>query len=189
TDTANRRSRWGRGAAPARAAARPRRGSPRSGSPPVRARRSRIVPGARSGEGGCRSCGDVASSGLRLGRRQLVGLALRLEAYLVVAAVAEGLVGRLAAPAKRDDRAAIEPIRLAGLVGDDDVVPLDAVGAVVAHDDFCLGHARILLESPPPNSEGPRAQSAPTRPRSPGRPPERSFAAGRMGVARRDARA
>src|SRR5580658_2366069 len=74
-------------------------------------------------------------SDLRFGRRQLAGGDGIGEAHAVVAAVAKRLVGRVAATAQRDDRAASQSKGCAGGVADLEFA-LHTEGPVVQRSDF-----------------------------------------------------
>jgi len=76
------------------------------------------------------------------GRRQLPGLHFRLKSDLLVAAVAEGLVLRMTAPAETDCRAPREIERLAFSVVDCELA-LDAQRAVVLYRN--LGFCQLNL--------------------------------------------
>src|SRR4029453_17093944 len=89
----------------------------------------------------------IAASGLRGGRRQLGRLAARAESHAVVRAVAERLLGRLPAAAKRDHRAAGETPFLAALVEDRDG-SFEAERTVVPDRDLEIGHEAIILVVP-----------------------------------------
>jgi hypothetical protein len=69
-----------------------------------------------------------------------------LESLAGVAAVAKGLIGRMAAPAQRYDGPAREPECVSGSVFDNDVVARDAKRPVVITGYFqTVAHLVILL--------------------------------------------
>jgi hypothetical protein len=77
-------------------------------------------------------------SGLRNGRREVAGLDCGLKPHSRVAAVAEGLVCRVPAAAKRDDRAPAESELVSGGVFDHNTFAHHAKRPVVVTDDFYL---------------------------------------------------
>ena len=81
-----------------------------------------------------------------LGGRELAGDYRVLEAGPRMRAVAEGFVLRLAAAAKRDDRASGEAELLPGLI-EDLKVAVDANHPVVHYRNFC-GHVVYFTSSP-----------------------------------------
>src|SRR3989304_5172779 len=113
------------------------------------------------------------------GRRELKGLALGLEAHLVVGAVAKRLVRGVATAAERHDRAPGQLEDVAVLVRDHDVVALETVGSVVPDDDLRVRHEarRGLAPAPPPPPRGAGTPGA--RPGAPGGSPGRRRARGR----------